>query len=138
MTNIYASCVDIEGKGVLILGDSGSGKSDLVLRLIKEFGATLVADDRTEINIINEQILASAPSILQGMLEVRGIGIINLPFCKQTQVVLAIKLVDDAKQVSRMPQDCYFEISEHKVRCFYLFGKEASVPAKIIAALTLV
>ena len=51
MDNIHASCVFIKQKGILILGDSGSGKSDLCLRLIMEFGAKLVADDRVDIKI---------------------------------------------------------------------------------------
>lgn len=138
MINIHASCVDIAGQGVLILGPSGSGKSDLALRLIKEFGAGLVADDRTDIAIIKGQIFASAPSSIQGMLEVRGVGIINLPFCKQSPVVLVINLVNNPKEIERLPKETFFEIFDKKIRCFYFLGKEASVPAKVLAALTLV
>ena len=76
--NIHASCVAIGGKGVLILGDSGAGKSDLALRLIDD-GAKLVADDRTELYAARGTLCARAPKSIAGLIEVRGLGIIALP-----------------------------------------------------------
>lgn len=137
-TNIHASCVDLSGQGILLFGPSGSGKSDLSLRLIMEFGAKLVADDRTNLIIKDNELIASAPTILEGLIEVRGIGIINLPFCKQSKIKLAINLVSDKETVERLPKEDFFEFKNKKIRCFNLNGKEASAPSKILSALTLV
>ena len=64
-TNIHASCVALGNKGVLLLGDSGAGKSDLALRLI-DGGAKLVTDDRTDLSVRNGKLFARAPVILAG------------------------------------------------------------------------
>jgi HPr kinase/phosphorylase len=84
---IHASCAARQGHGVLLLGPSGSGKSDLVLRLLQE-GWSLVADDRVEL----ENGVASAPPALAGLLEVRGLGILRLPFEPVAPVALAVEL----------------------------------------------
>ena len=59
--NVYASCVSVDGQGVLLIGGSGTGKSDLALRLIMDKKAVLVADDRVELELRNSLITASAP-----------------------------------------------------------------------------
>lgn len=74
--NLHATCVAVDGQGVLILGPSGSGKSSLALRLMA-FGAGLVADDRTDITLIDGQLIASAPPTLHGLIEARGLGILR-------------------------------------------------------------
>ena len=76
--NIHASCVAIGGRGVLLLGKSGVGKSDLALRLIAE-GARLVADDRTILFAIRGALHAKAPETIKGLLEIRGVGIVAFP-----------------------------------------------------------
>ena len=98
--NIHATCVNINSKGILILGDSGSGKSDLALRLITMFSAKLVSDDRTDIFSDSGAIKAKAPNTLKGLLEVRGIGIIKQEYLKETTVDLVIKLTAD--KIERM------------------------------------
>ena len=75
--NIHASCVSIKNKGVLFIGNSGSGKSDIALRLITDYKANLVADDRVDIKSKGNKIIASSPKTLFGLLEIRGIGIIK-------------------------------------------------------------
>lgn len=137
-TNIHASCIDLSGRGVLITGASGSGKSDLCLRLIMEFGAKLVSDDRTYLKIIKDKLVATSPKILQGLLEVRGIGIIKQPFCKQTSINLVINLVNKHEEVERFPEESFFEFDNYKIRSFNLYAKDASSPAKVLAALLLV
>jgi HPr kinase/phosphorylase len=84
---IHASCVCRDGAGVLLLGPSGCGKSDLVLRRL-ECGFVLVADDRVDI----ADGIASAPKALAGLLEVRGLGILQLSHVKQSRLVLAVSL----------------------------------------------
>ena len=74
---IHGGLLSIYGKGVLIRGESGMGKSEIALELIKR-GHLLVADDRVDCYRIHNKIVGKAPELLQGMLEIRGIGVINV------------------------------------------------------------
>ena len=74
--NIHGVLLSIYGKGVLITGESGIGKSETALELIRR-GHILVADDRVDVSRIHNSIVGRAPDLLQGMLEIRGIGIID-------------------------------------------------------------
>ncbi len=91
---IHGSCVARDGAGVLILGPSGAGKSDLALRLIGR-GFTLVADDLIEIN----DGVARAPEALAGLLEVRGLGIVRLPFMSGVRPHLVIDLTNPPERL---------------------------------------
>jgi HPr kinase/phosphorylase len=85
---IHGSCVAREGAAVLLTGPPGSGKSDLVLRLI-DCGYVLVADDRVD---IDDEGVASPPSSLAGLLEIRGLGIVRLPYLAGVKVALHVEL----------------------------------------------
>jgi serine kinase of HPr protein (carbohydrate metabolism regulator) len=98
---IHASCVELGGTGVLLLGESGSGKSDLALRLI-DAGGRLVADDRTDLNRKGDQLLASSPARIAGRIEIRGVGIVPLTHVAEAPVGLAIDLVPPDR-VERLP-----------------------------------
>ncbi len=77
-TTIHGVLVDVHGMGVLILGDSGIGKSETALELVKR-GHLLVADDAVEITQLEDNILeGSAPELIRYLLEIRGLGIINV------------------------------------------------------------
>lgn len=76
-TCLHGVLLSIYGKGVLITGESGMGKSEIALELIKR-GHLLVADDRVDCYCIHNRITGVAPELLAGMLEIRGIGIINV------------------------------------------------------------
>lgn len=76
-SSLHGTLLNVYGKGVLIMGDSGIGKSELALELIKR-GHVLIADDRVVTSRIHNQIIGRSPEILEGVLEVRGIGIINV------------------------------------------------------------
>jgi serine kinase of HPr protein (carbohydrate metabolism regulator) len=101
-TQIHATCVEVAGAGVLLLGASGTGKSDLALRLIDE-GARLVADDRTDLRRREGDLYASAPETIAGRIEVRGLGIVAVPAVAQARVRLAVELVEPAA-VERLPE----------------------------------
>ncbi len=102
--NIHASCVAIGRRGVLLLGPSGSGKSDLALRLI-DGGAKgdtrLVADDRTILFLAKGALCAKAPPSIKGLLEVRGVGIVKLPVLAQVKIALVVVL---GREGARLPQ----------------------------------
>lgn len=84
---VHGSCAAREGAGVLVLGPSGSGKSELVLRLLDR-GFLLVADDRVDL----ADGCASAPAPLAGLLEVRGLGLLRLPHLARARLALAVTL----------------------------------------------
>jgi len=92
---LHASCVARGGIGVLLLGPPGAGKSDIALRLIDR-GFSLVADDRVDM----DGDCARAPMALAGLLEVRGLGILRLPYTERAHVRLAVTLGPAA---SRLP-----------------------------------
>jgi serine kinase of HPr protein (carbohydrate metabolism regulator) len=97
---LHASCVTIDGRAVLITGPSGSGKSDLALRLIDR-GATLISDDYTIVRREGTVIRASAPERIAGMIEVRGLGLMPMPHSGDAPVALVIAL---AEPIERMPE----------------------------------
>lgn len=76
-TNVHGGLMSVYGRGVLIIGGSGMGKSELALELINR-GHALVADDRVDISRVKDTIIGTAPELLKGMLEIRGIGIIDI------------------------------------------------------------
>jgi HPr kinase/phosphorylase len=98
---IHASCVELGGTGVLLLGESGSGKSDLALRLI-DAGGRLVADDRTDLHRKDAKLVASSPAPIAGRIEIRGVGIVALTHIAEASVGLAIDLVPPDR-VERLP-----------------------------------
>ncbi len=134
--NVHASCVEYNKKGVLIYGPSGSGKSDLALRLIMERGAKLVADDRVNLQVLKDKINAAAPTILKDLLEVRGVGIIKLNSIK-ANLSLAIRLVEKREMVERFPESESYEFGGVKIPQISLYAFDASTPSKILAALTM-
>lgn len=135
MVNIHASSVSVEGRGILIMGASGSGKSDLCLRLIVSHNAVLVADDRVDLNVSRETIVATSPKNLRGLLEVRGAGILELPFLDRSELSLAVELVDDPQKVERLPSAAFFEFGGCAVPLIRLWPFAASAPDKIISLL---
>ena len=88
---LHASAVSFAGHGLLILGPSGSGKSGLALMMMA-LGADLVADDRTEVFLVSDRLLARCPSNLAGIIEARGIGILRAPTVPETEVTLVVDL----------------------------------------------
>lgn len=101
---IHASAVAVEGRGILIRGASGSGKSSLVLGLIdRDPGSTrLVADDRVALDVDGGRLVASAPEAIAGKLEVRGIGIVEIPHLAACPVALVVD-IRPLTECDRMP-----------------------------------
>lgn len=129
MQTSHGTVVDVAGAGVLLRGPSGSGKSDLALRLIDR-GATLVADDQYLIRSSRRGLVAYAPETLYGLIEVRGLGILSIPAIKSTVIRLIIDLVD-ADDVPRLPEIEFCEVAGEKIHTLKSNAFEQSTPIKI-------
>lgn len=135
MTLLHASCVAIDGKGVLLRGPSGSGKSDLALRLIDR-GARLVCDDYGTLSTAKDHVQIAAPDPIAGKLEIRGVGIIDLPYTSPCRIYLLADLVD-AEDEPRLPEP-RGEVLLNGARplpCVRLHAPAPSAPIKIEWAL---
>ena len=99
--NLHASCVAVGGRAVLLAGPSGSGKSDLALRLLDR-GFTLVSDDRTIVRKEGPRLVASSPAAIKGKLEIRGIGIVDVDRVVDAPLALVVELTSD---IQRLPDD---------------------------------
>ena len=134
MASVHATTISIEDRAVLLCGPSGSGKSDLALRLI-DSGAVLIADDRTDLSRSGDAVMASPPQALAGLLEIRGVGIVRLPYRSGIPVALIVDLTSETPP--RLPENDACRIIEGiDLPCLSLNPFEASAPAKVRAALT--
>jgi serine kinase of HPr protein (carbohydrate metabolism regulator) len=97
----HASTVAVDGRAVLISGPSGSGKSDLALRLLDR-GFTLVSDDQTIVRRDGNRLVASAPPTIKGKLEIRGVGIVEMETVTDVPVALYVELTSE---IVRLPDD---------------------------------
>lgn len=109
---VHGTCIALSGSGALLRGAPGSGKSDLALRFISLFGAQdgnpqgacLVSDDQVLLSREDRQIGARSPETIAGQLEVRGVGIVEVPHCQWTPLVLVVDLVA-GEDMPRLPPD---------------------------------
>lgn len=139
---LHATSIAIKGYGLLILGPTGSGKSDLALRCLAmgasaliETPFALISDDRTVVSLRDDKVTMTAPPAIAGKLEVRGVGIIDVPCAPDAELSLVVRLTD--ADIERHPAlDPEFEcvvgqlFPVIQVRAF-----EASAPNKLAVAL---
>ena len=129
---LHASCVARDGRAILISGPSGSGKSDLALRLIDR-GAVLVSDDYTILRREGGRLLAAAPANIEGRMEVRGVGILPFETVRDAPVALFVDLEPEADRLP--PQQQSIIIAGVDVPLVAVNALEASAPVKVEAAL---
>jgi|SRR5690348_5027742 len=133
MIRVHGTSVALGGDGILLRGPSGSGKSDLALRLIDE-GGRLVADDQTELRLSDDDISMTAPAAIAGRMEVRGIGILRVPTVAAAPLRLVVDLVPSAA-IERLPEWQSCDYLERRFPLIQLAPFEASAPAKLRLAL---
>jgi len=132
IANLHGTCVALGGRGVLLRGPDGAGKSDLALRLI-EGGALLVADDRVVLARDGDSVIARPPEALAGLLEVRGLGIVRLAPAALVAAVplhLVVDLVPGA-EVERLPPPMRAELLGLSFALARIDPFAASAPAKV-------
>ncbi|WP_374654929.1 HPr kinase/phosphorylase [Dongia sp.] len=104
-------CIDgvavaIDGKAVLLRGRSGSGRSDLALRLIDE-GARLVSDEQVELHRADTQLMVTAPAAmpasLKGLIEARGLGLVPVPYVGEPMPLAWVVDMADKREIERLP-----------------------------------
>ena len=107
---LHGVLMDVSGIGTLLMGDSGIGKSETALEMIKN-GHRLVADDVVEITRLSESLVGCSPKLTQNLMEVRGIGLVNVRYMygvgavmmqKQIDLVLKLRLWDEKIEYDRM------------------------------------
>ncbi len=133
MIRVHGTSVALGGDGILLRGPSGSGKSDLALRLIDE-GGRLVADDQTELRLAGDDVSMTAPATIAGRMEVRGIGVLRVPSIAAAPLRLVIDLVP-GDAVERLPEGDACDYLGRRFPLIRLAPFEASAPAKLRLAL---
>lgn len=97
---LHATCVAVEGCGVLITGPSGAGKSGLALALMAH-GARLVADDRVTLSVEDGALWATCPPAIRGMIEARGLGLLAAETVEGAEVAVVVDL--SVTETERLP-----------------------------------
>ena len=115
--SMHATLLEIYGRGVLLTGASGIGKSEIALELVRR-GHRLVADDRVDLVNINKKLTGTCPELTKGVMEVRGIGIINVASMfgissykdrQEVDYVIELKLLDENYSFERIDTSEHFK-----------------------------
>lgn len=125
---LHASAVDWEGRGVLIRGSAGSGKSSLALALMA-FGARLVGDDRVRVERRGDMLRAGPGPNIAGMIEARGIGILNADTLAGTRIHLIVDL--DQTESERLPKEKWASLLDLRLPCLHKVDN-VTFPAAIL------
>jgi HPr kinase/phosphorylase len=140
----HGTAIAVSGRAALIVGPSGAGKSDLALRCLAvaptaliPAAAQLVGDDRVIISLGEGRLRVAAPETLRGMLEVRAMGIIKVPYVASAELALVVDLVAPGA-VERLPDPLptrsFMGVNIPVLR---LAPFEAAAPVKLLLALSL-
>lgn len=131
---LHATCVALDGQAVLLAGTAGVGKTDVALRLM-DHGGQLVSDDQTALCVTGGVLLAAPPAPIAGLIELRHVGLLRMPFVTDIPVRLYVELVAQDAPLERLPPAAIISFLDCPVRRLKLPGYAASTPAKIRLAL---
>ncbi|WP_342640594.1 HPr kinase/phosphorylase [Rhodoligotrophos ferricapiens] len=147
MTLVHGTCVAFGADGVLILGPSGSGKSDLALRLIDEHGSggdgepmscALVSDDQVVLRRSGDALIASPPEALRGLIEVRGLGIVRVMATRPSAALRLVVTFAQRETIDRLPDfgAQTIEVANTRLPELRVSPWDISTTAKIRVAIT--
>lgn len=138
---LHATAVAYAGRAALIRGPSGAGKSDLALRALAlppfaPLGAPLMllADDHVLLEPRERRLIARCPPAIAGLIEVRGLGLVRLPFVAEAEAALVVDIVPP-EAVERLPEPRHLELAGVRLPRLALAAFEASAPVKLALAL---
>ncbi|MGB0343474.1 MAG: HPr kinase/phosphorylase [Parvibaculales bacterium] len=130
----HASAIALPQGGVLLLGDSGSGKSSLAYRLLRHYGGQLVGDDYVDIALTKGRPTAHCVATLAGLVELRGLGLVRQAHLDSTALDMAVQLVPRA-EVPRLPQANHWQQGACRLPLLKLHAFDLATPDIICAAL---
>lgn len=143
--SIHATAIVRSGVCVLLTGPSGAGKSDLALRLMAwpPIGLglpafVLISDDQVVVAAVEQRLVARTPPTISGRIEVRGTGIIPVPFVATAPIALVVALTLDRASIDRYPDPSTVDIAGVSVPSIRLYAFEPSAPLKVHLALNAV
>ncbi|MET0568112.1 MAG: HPr kinase/phosphatase C-terminal domain-containing protein [Hyphomicrobiaceae bacterium] len=142
-TLVHGTCIALESGAAILQGPSGAGKSDLALRCIMQpahingrpLAARLVADDQVMLERRAASLWARPPATIAGKLEVRGLGIVDVPHAPEAQVRLVVQLVGPGDRIERLPQLAEVGMLGVMLPVVQVAPFEASAPLKVLLAL---
>lgn len=115
------------------MGASGCGKSDLALRIM-DAGGSLISDDYTQLTVTDNQLIGSPPDTIKGMMEVRGVGLLKMPYIRSARLDVAV-ICDSKDAIERLPPVIHTDIEGIQLRQLHLWPFESSAVAKLRAFL---
>lgn len=130
---LYASCVERDGLGILLRGHAGAGKSSFSLSLINR-GLNLVGDDQVFLRNVEGKLFASPAESLKGLLEVRGVGILQLKYTPECEIAYLIDLVPGYRS-ERLPEMESVEIQGVPLRSFHINPMDPRAIEKVFVLL---
>lgn len=135
---LHATTIALGETGILLRGPSGAGKSDLAFRLMQgRWQAQLVADDQSLITREGDALYASAPPVLSGLLELRGLGLLQVTPLARVRLHLVIDLVP-RDHVPRIPDSAGISLCGLPLPCLSLHAFDATAPDKVGLAAVLI
>jgi len=137
MRLIHATGIYVDGRGVLLRGPSGSGKSDLALRMMAR-GAELIGDDYIRLSgAENGSLLMAAAENIAGRIEIRNVGILAVPNRPEAplDLVLDLQPAGEIRHLERLPEGKTVTLEGVDIPGLDFYAFEASAPEKLRAAL---
>lgn len=129
---VHATAVAIDGKGILIIGSSGSGKSDLAIHLIDR-GAILISDDQVIVSRKQGKVTLNPPANIAGKIELYSLGIHEVEYASDLPLVMVVRLVDKS---DRYPLDRQtYQILDFHLPLITLDSYRSTAPIKVEMAL---
>ena len=136
MNNIHATLISYNNNGILFIGKSGTGKSDLALRMIMQNNALLVSDDYVNLEVVDNHLYGTAPQEIAGKMEVRGLGIMPFNNKSREKITLCVELLEKREDVERLPMPEYCDFLGISVPKIKLYAFDCSTSCKIIAKIS--